>query len=206
MAKGSGRYPLVIYTRMMDRWWPAIFAIGVVLLVVAWLIQWWGFEQWRWLAAASIGGLNIFLGLLLLILRKSAYVQPFNDHLRLVTPFLRLNISYKRFRRASSANMGVLFPRNSVSSWRAEIIEPLAKMTALVIELNSHPMPQSSLRLFLSPFFFKDKSPHFVILVNDWMKLSAELESMRGGSGSAPAPQQKRGAGSILSRLPGKDK
>lgn len=206
MAKGGRRYPLVVYTRMMDRWWPAIFSIGVVLLVVAWLIQWWGFEEWRWLAAASVGGLNIFLGILLLILRKSAYVQPFSDHLRLATPFLRLNVSYKRIRRASSSNMGALFPPGSISSWRAEILEPLAKMTALVIELNSSPMSQTTLRFFLSPFFFKDKNPHFVILVNDWMKLSAELESMRAGVGSVSTQQKKRGASSILSRLPGKDK
>lgn len=206
MAKGGRRYPLVVYTRMMDRWWPAIFAIGVTLLGVAWLVRWWGFEEWRWLATASVGGLNIFLGILLLIVRKSAYVQPFSDHLRLATPFLRLNISYKRFRRTSSANMGALFPPQSVSSWRAEIIQPLAKLTAIVIELNGYPMSQSALRAFLSPLFFKDKTSHFVILVNDWMKLSAELESMRSGSGLVSEPKKKRVTSSILSRLPNKDK
>ncbi len=206
MAKGGHRYPLVVYTHMINRWWPAIFTLGLALLALSWALRSWGFEDWRWLVFASIGGLNIFLGILLLIVRRSAYVQPFSDRLRLATPFLRLNISYKRVRRASSANMGALFPRDSVSSWRAEIIEPLAKMTALVIELNGYPMSQSSLRLFLSPLFFKDKSPHLVILVNDWMKFSAELESMRAGAGSAPAPQQKRSNSSILSRLPGKNK
>ncbi len=204
MAKGGRRYPLVVYTRMMNRWWPMIFLLGISLLALAWAVRNLGFEDWRWLTFASIGGLNIFLGILLLILRKSAYVQPFSDHLRLVTPFLRLNISYKRFRRASSANMGALFPKQSVSSWRAEIIEPLAKMTVIVIELTSYPMSQSTLRLFLSPLFFKDKTPHIVILVDDWMKFSNELESMRSGSGPS-APQQKRD-NSILSRLPNKNK
>jgi len=206
MAKGRRRYPLVVYTHMINRWWPAVFTLGLALLALSWALYSWGFEDWRWLSFTSIGGLYIFLGVLLLLMRKSAYVQPFSDHLRLVTPFLRLNISYKRFRRASSANMGALFPRDKVSSWRAEIIEPLAKMTALVIELNSFPTSQSSLRMFLSPLFFKDKSPHLVILVNDWMKFSAELESMRASSGFTPVPQQKRSTNSILSRLPGKNK
>ena len=204
MAKGGRRYPLVIYTHMLDRWWPAILMLGLALLGLAWAVYSWGFEEWRWLAFASIGGVIVFIGLLLLILRKSAYVQPFGDHLRLVTPFLRLNISYKRFQRASSANMGTLFPPNSVSKWQAGIIQPVAKMTALVIELNGYPMSQSALRFFLSPLFFKDKTPHFIILVNDWMKLSAELESMRTGTGPS-APQQKRD-NSILSRLPNKNK
>ncbi len=204
MAKGGRRYPLVVYTRMMDRWGPAILFLGLALLALAWALRTWGFEDWRWLAFVSIGGLNLFAGTMVMLLRKSAYVQPFSDHLRLATPFLRLNISYKRFLRATSANMATLFPLQSVSGWRAEIIEPLAKMTALVIELNGYPMSQSSLRLFLSPLFFKDSTPHFVILVDDWMKFSNELGSMRAGPGpSAPAPKRNN---SILSRLPGKDK
>ena len=201
MAKGGHRYPLVVYTHMINRWRSAIFAIGIALLGLSWALYSWGFEEWRWLTTASIGGLNIFLGILLFILRKSAYVQPFNDHLRLATPFLRLNISYKRFLRTSSANMGALFPPKSVSKWRAEIIQPIAKMTAIVIELRGHPMSQSFLRLFLSPLFFKDKSPHFVIVVNDWMRLSSEMEGMRSGTGPTSAPQKKRDS-SILSRLP----
>ena len=202
MANGGRRYPLVVYTHMINRWWPAIFTLGLALFALSWALLSWGFEEWRWLTFTSIGGLCIFLGILLLLMRKSAYVQPFSDHLRLATPFLRLNISYKRFKRATSANMGALFPKQSVSSWRAEIIQPLAKMTALVIELTGYPMSQTTLRFFLSPLFFKDKTPHFVILVDDWMKFSNELESMRSGSVQS-APQKKRD-NSILSRLPNK--
>lgn len=197
MAIGRRRHPLVIYTHMIDRWWPAIFALGAALLSVAWAIYSRGLEQWRWLGMAGIGGLNIFIGFLLLIVRKSAYVRAFNDHLRLVTPFFRLNISYRRIRRTASANLGALFPPNSISKWQAEIIQPIANMT--VIELNAFPMPQSSLRLFLSPLFFKDKTPHFVILVDDWMAFSSELESMRTGlTTSATREKQEK---SILSRL-----
>ena len=203
MAKGGRRYPLVVYTHMINRWWTAVFTIGLALLGLGWAVYSWGMDEWRWMALFSLGGLHVFIGLAMWIMRKGAYVQPFRDHLRLVTPFLRLNISYRRVRRATSANMGSLFPPDKVSSWRAEIIQPLAKMTAIVLELNSHPMAQAQLRLFLSPLFFKDKSPHFVILVDDWMKFSSELETMRTGTGPVPA-QQKKDAASILSRLPGK--
>ncbi|WKZ41356.1 MAG: hypothetical protein QY328_04795 [Anaerolineales bacterium] len=202
MAKGGRRYPLVVYTHMINRWTPAVLTLGIALLGLAWLLFSRGYEQWRWLALASVGSLNLFIGLLLWLIRKGAYVQAFPDYLRLATPFLRLNISYKRIRRAATATLGTLFPPNSVSKWQAEIIQPLAKMTALVIELNAFPMSQSSLRLFLSPLFFKDKSPHFVILVEDWMRFSGELESMRSGQ-TESAPQKKRDS-SILSRLPRK--
>ena len=72
MAKGGRRYPLVIYTHMLDRWWPAILVLGLALLGLAWAVYSWGFEEWRWLAFASIGGVIVFVGLLFLILRKSA--------------------------------------------------------------------------------------------------------------------------------------
>jgi len=202
MAKGGRRYPLVIYTHMLNRWFPAVLALGLALIGLAWVLYSWGFEQWRWLGLASVGAVNLFFGALLFILRKAAYVQPFNDHLRLATPFLRLNISYKRIRRAASSNMGSLFPPKSVSRLQQEIVQPLAKMTAIVIELNSFPISNFTLRLFLSPLFFKDKTPHFVLLVNDWMRFSAEMESYRSG-GVTSAPQKKSDP-SILSKLPHK--
>lgn len=202
MAKGGRRYPLVVYTHMMNRWYPVILLLGLALLGMALALYIWGFEEWRWLGFASVGVFCIFVGLMMLLLRKSAYVQPFSDHLRLATPFLRLNISYKRLRRASSTNMGALFPPKSVPKSMVDIIAPLSKMSAIVIELTSLPMSQAALRLFLSPLFFKDKTPHFVLLVDDWMRFSAELESMRTGS-TTSAPQKTRDT-SILSRLPRK--
>jgi hypothetical protein len=56
------------------------------------------------------------------------------------------------------------------------------------------------LRWFLSPFFFKDKTPHIVILVKEWLRFSSELDSMRMNRGqSAQKPKRNN---SILSRLP----
>src|SRR5689334_21837918 len=102
-ARGGRRYSLVIYKVMMDRWWPAILGLGIALLGLAWVVRWWGFEQWRWSTLGVIGGCIVLLGIVMLTIRKMAYVQPFSNHLRLVTPFLRLNISYKRLHKTSSA-------------------------------------------------------------------------------------------------------
>jgi hypothetical protein len=123
--------------------------------------------------------------------------------MRIVTPFLRLNISYKRIQRSSSATMAALFPPSSIGGWRREILEPLGNRTAVVVDLNGYPISQNILRYFLSPFFFKDKTPHFVLLVGDWMRFSAELESMRTGGGMEQQPGRRQDK-SILSRLPQK--
>ncbi len=200
--KGGRKYPLVIFTTMLSRWWTAVSTLGLAMIGLAWGVRNWGVESWRWMAFGGLGVVFVFIGLVMFLMRKSAYVQPFTDHLRLVTPFLRLNISYKRFTRTSTASMGMLFPPRNVGRAMAEIVEPLARMTAIVIEVKALPMKQSSLRMFLSPLFFKDKSPHIVILVEDWMRFSAEMDSLRHG-GEIATPAHRRDI-SILSKLPKK--
>lgn len=201
MAKSAKRYPLVIYKFMMKRWSPAVFILGLAMLGLTWALLNY-IEEWRGVAFGSLGIFVTFVGVILWLLQNSAYVQLQKGFLKLATPFLRLNISYKRIRRASSAHMGSLFPPNSIRKSELDIMEPLSKMTAIVVELNALPMSQNSLRFFLSRFFFKDTTPHLVILVDDWMRFSAELESKRVGEVSS-APQAKRDI-SILSKLPKK--
>jgi hypothetical protein len=192
---------------MIDRWWPVLFLLGLALLALAWPYYQDLYkrltEAWRWETLAGVGAAVLLISLIMLVMRKSAYVQPFGDHLLLATPFLRMKISYSRIRRATSANLAVLFPPRSLRGFRRDILEPLFKLTAVVIELNALPMPMTTLRLFLSPFFFKDNTPHLVILVQNWMAFSAELESLRVTSGDEPV-QKKAKDQSLLGRLPKK--
>ena len=207
MARGGHRYPLIVYQHMLNRWWPAMIAIGLGMFALAYseyidpMAQ---FLPWRWQLFAGIGGLAILIGIFFLILRHMAYVQPFPEHLKLVTPFMRMNISYKRIHKTTTTEMRYLFPFKSMSGWVQDIFEPLAGKTALVVDLHGYPISPRVLRFFLSRFFFKDKTPHLVILVKDWMRFSSELDSMRTGMDLNPATPQKRPRSSILSQLPKK--
>jgi hypothetical protein len=192
---------------MMDRWWPPIFLIGLALLALAW----WLYQDvyarltqpWQWMTMAGAAVLALATSLLMLALRKSAYVQAFGDHFLVATPLLRMNVSYKRVRRTMSAGMAALFPPTKMSFLKRDTIEPLLKNTAVIVELNALPIPRSTLRLFLSPFFFKDDTPHIVLLVRDWMAFSTELESLRV-SGNAPAQAGRQSQSSLLAQLPRK--
>jgi hypothetical protein len=206
MARAGRKYPLIVYRHMLNRWWPPMFAIGLAMFFFAYTeyIQPLGrFLPWRWQLAAAVGALAIVVGIFFWVIRFFAYVQPFPAYLKLVTPFMRINISYKRIKKTTTTEMRYLFEFKSMSWWVREIFSPLANKTALVIDLSSHPISPTVLRLFLYRFFFKDKTPHLVILVQDWMRFSAELESMRSGIDPNP-PAQKRPKSSILSRLPQK--
>ena len=203
MAKAGKKYPLVVYTTMMNRWWPAVFTLGIAVLGYAYGLRWMGEEARKWQIMAGAGALVTVAGLVILTIRKFAYIQLFPTYFRLVTPFLRLNVSYKRVRRTSTTTFGAVFPPSSVSKWRAEIVQPLAKMTAIVIELTGYPVSRTALLFFLSPFFFKDKTPHFVILVENWMHFSSEFESARtGGSAVTDSQIKRKESSSILSKLP----
>jgi hypothetical protein len=205
--RGGTKFPLIVYQHLLGRWWSGVVGIGVAMLGLAYTEKIRPENQflpWNWQLPVAVGVLTIFGGLFLLVIRQFAYIQAFPDHLKLATPFLHLNISYKRLQKTTTTEMRYLFPRNSMSGWVWDIFEPLANKTALVLELKNYPISPRILRLFLSRFFFKDKTPHFVILIKDWMRFSAELDSMRSGAGMDQPPPQKRSKNSILSKLPQK--
>jgi hypothetical protein len=207
MARAGHKYPLIVYRHLVSRWWTPMIAIGLGMFALA-------YSEYidpvgrllpaRWQLLTAIGGLSIFIGLFFWVIRYFAYVQPYPNYLKLVTPFLRINISYKRIKKTTSSEMRYLFSLKNMSGWVQEIFSPLANNTAVVLELTGYPVSPTLLRLFLSRFFFKDNTPHFVILVKDWMRFSAELESMRSGIDINPPPQKKRSRDSLLSRLPQK--
>lgn len=205
MARAGRRYPLVIYTRMLNRWWPATLTLSLALAGLAWGVSRTSegkVQPYLAIAILGLAGIAFIITLFFFVIRKAAYVQPFSTYLRLVTPFLRINISYRRFRGTTTTEMRALFPPKSISGWRREIIAPMASMTAIVINLNGYPVSPVLLRWFLSPFFFKDQTPHIVILVKDWLRFSSELDSMRLNRGQKE-PARKRN-NSILARLPHK--
>ncbi len=207
MRRAGKKYPLVLYRRMMDRWWPPVFLIGLALGALAW----WLYsdlytrlvEPWKWMVLAGAGGMCILASLLMLAFRNGAYVRPYREHLLVATPFLRMKISYRRIRGTRTATMSVLFPTAKMGFLKRETISPFLPWTAVILELNALPMPRSALALFLSPFFFMDRTPHIVLLVKKWMAFSTEMDSMRVKSSAPEATvEPKRPPSSILSQLP----
>jgi hypothetical protein len=206
MARAGHRYPLLVYRHVLSRWWLAIILIGLGMFALAYseYLQPLGpFTPWVWGFYAGVGGLAVLVGFFFWSIRYFAYVQPYPTYLKLVTPFMRINISYKRIQKTTATEMRYLFTLKGVSGSARDVLEDLAAKTAIVIDLNGYPISPDLLRLFLYKFFFKDKTPHIVILVQDWMRFSSELESMRSGIDPNP-PAQKRSKDSILARLPRK--
>lgn len=207
MARGGHKFPLIVYQHLLNRWWTPMFAIGLVMFALAYgeyTDPIYKYIPWRWQLFAGIGVLAILIGVFFLVIKQIAFIQAFPGYLKLVTPFMRVNISYKRLHKTTTVEMRQLFPPKSMSGWIRDIFQPLANQTAIVLELKGYPISPTILRMFLSRFFFKDKTPHLVILVKDWMRLSSEIDSFRTGVNPSSQPVKKRGTNSILSKLPRK--
>jgi hypothetical protein len=189
MANIGRRHRLILYTYSLNRWWRAILGIGIVLLALVAAVVWVPtvlpeytppqIDAWILWLAGGVGAFAIFLAIFLIAVRKSAYVQPYKSYLRLATPFLRMNISYRRIRQVSNAEMGSLFHFNKLRGQKRTFLAPLAGLTVLVLDLNGMPLPRWTLKFFLSPYFFPDRTARLALLVPDWIRFSTELDSFR---------------------------
>jgi len=209
VSKSGHRHRLVIYTYILNRWWQATLSIGLALFIQAaglgglpLLLPQYPFmwvADWKLWLVAGAGGFAVLVTIILALIRKSAYVQPFENHLRLVTPFMRLNISYQRFQRTYSDEIQHLFPMKKARGWRRDVLEMFIGRTAFIIEMTSFPLPRWALRSFLCPLFFPDRTARLALLVPDWMTLSTEVDSMQSGyQGSLRSTQERNPAANLL--------
>lgn len=197
-VKPGRRHKLLLYSRMMDR----VCGIALIsgLFVAAWLAGiHFGYLPHltplaKWL---SYGGAIILfaIGLFALLARNMAYVQARPDHLRVVTPFLRLKISYQRIKTIRSGEMAYLFPRGGTNWGTRSFLDPFYAKTAVITELSSLPLSRKALRLFLAPQMFIPRTNSMVFLVSNWMAFSTEIESRRGNRRSSPSTQKHSGFG-----------
>jgi hypothetical protein len=167
----------------MDRLWKSTLVLGIVLTIL-----WW----WSWfrggITLSATADLWIAIGALVVLAftlfaffaRKMGYAQPHHNHLRLVTPFLRLNVSYQRIRNTHPADFHQLFPADEASWAQQRFLLPFYGMTTVVVEMNAYPISRAALRLFLAPQMFSKQDNAFVLLVPDWMAFSTELDTFRG--------------------------
>jgi hypothetical protein len=189
MPVNGKRHQLVIYTYILDRCWKSVLGIAFTVLALtgglAFLptlptgLPFLWVEDWVLWVAAGSGGFALLVGLLLLALRKTAYVQPCHNHIKVATPFLQFKISYRRIRQATSAEMGRIFPPKRSRGHKRALRRLLASKTVILLDLNGWPMPRALLQAFLSPLFFPDRSPRLALLVPNWMAFSNEMESLR---------------------------
>jgi hypothetical protein len=178
--RSGNRYTLLLSRHVWDRLWGPTCILGLILG-----IAWWqaGTDNIPFIQTANnlwvlFGAvITLSIGIFALLARNMNYIQTFPSYFRIVTPFLRLNIAYRRIRSIRPADMMKLFPPNQQSRAKRQFLAPFYANPGLAIELTALPISKPLLRLFFPPNFFLPKAMGFVIVVADWMNFSTELES-----------------------------
>lgn len=175
------KYRLLMYARMLDHWRSRVIAIGLVVWVLAAVgIFVFPVEQsWRVISLGGLGAFIFLFAFLLFVLRNAAYVQVNPKSLLIAAPFFRMCVGYGRIKRSMPTEMRALYLERKISALQEDLVLPFAGRTAILLELSAYPLSKNLIRLFFSPLFAPLDIPHLVLLVEDWMKLSIELESAR---------------------------
>lgn len=182
------RFRLLIYKRMWQRW--ALPSLLVMLASFAW---WWYAPQNPLLQNDAAQPDNLRRSLTLipafasfailvysLLARRMAWVQCHSNHLRIRTPFYPLVVSYLRIRDVHPLTFGQVFDPAKEKPARRRWLQPYWRKTAVIVELSDYPVGRGWLRLWLSRYLMKPSaSAGFVLLVDDWMALSQQLDDFR---------------------------
>ena len=194
-SKPGKRHPLLIYRRSMNRIWPPALLLGLILAAAWSWIQFSGQQLFQnqvdiWLLVGAVVALSV--GLFAFLARSMAYVRAYPTHLRIATPFLRFNLSYRRVRSVYPAGFQQLFPPGDASWSEKSFLEPFYAKTAVVLELNSYPLSPGLLRLFLPPQIFSTRKQALICVIDDWMGFSTEIDSFFGSWQQSAGRQRAR--------------
>jgi uncharacterized membrane protein SirB2 len=182
------RYILLVYRQAMDRLWHITLPFAIIMLVFHQVTgRYWPLVGFLPAIPSPYDAILFITGIITLVFtlfawvaRSMAYIQARENHLRLVTPFLVVKISYRRVRSIHPSNLVQLFPPQEQRGTQRRNLERFYGMTALVMELYGYPMSPRTLRLVLGSAIMAPETTGFVLLVPDWMALSTEIESFMG--------------------------
>lgn len=171
-AKLRAKHPLLLYRRLASYWgFPSI----LLMLVSAGLLIW---NQPALQGLRAILVLSFLLPFAILILTfamgRSAHVQCREDGLLIQLPLYALRVPFESIVETRSAFMYELFPPSRQPISARGFLDPLWKMSAVVVRLSSLPQPRSRLRLWMdSRMIIPDG---LVLLVQDYRGFRREIQ------------------------------
>ncbi len=174
MKKRAARFPLLVYTPL--RRWGSLGLLTALVVGTFWLLmpRVLGPTPLRPLAllAALAGGVLFVYGR---FAPRVAHIRCEPSGLRLQGPLMPLLISYRRIEGTRLAPLAKVFdPQKD----RAARRWPPAYwgMTAVLVDLKGYPVPPWWLRLWFDRHLFMPNGTGLVLLVEDWLGLSQQLD------------------------------
>jgi hypothetical protein len=170
------RFPLLVYRRLFQMWfWPSLLLLAAAVLLL--ILDPLDLGEWRWVLIPVV--LIASLLTVFAIMARMTYVQAHPRALRLRTPLLPMVISYGRLNTIRTTPFKAQYPPEQLSWSQRRLAEKLYGRTSLLVELNSYPLSPRILSLLLGRFLLPLNSTGLVLLVEEWLQLSNEIEGAR---------------------------
>jgi hypothetical protein len=175
-SKGD-RFPLLIYQR-----WAKMLRLPSLLIVVASGAAWWFASDVPLLADHDwvpiiIGIVSAAIFFYSLLARQAAYMQCYPNYVKLRTPFFSVLVSYRRILRVRPVEFHSQFPPTDMNRSQRRLLQPFFGRTVILMELNSYPISERRLRVWLPWFMFATEAVGFVLVVKNWMALSRQIST-----------------------------
>jgi len=174
--KSNPIFNLLIYRALAKRWLgPSLWLIpgGIVL---------WGAAAYGTFLDKRYAGLTLLVtlvGILLTtynLLARRAAVRCHSKYFTVQTPIYPAAFSYRRVASIRPIEFNALFPAEKEKEARRQLYRGLWGKTAVAVDLKSYPVPLWWLRLWFSPYLLNPKDKGLLLLVDDWMALTRQLE------------------------------
>ena len=191
------RHRLIVYHRMMSR----ILRAAVLLDIALWAV----YYQARLgrvptlfppldMILLFVAGIGLVVVTLIMILRLRGFVQARMGYLIIVTSVLTLKISYRRVLSARPVEFGQLYSPAGMRWADKNFLEPYFGKTILAIITKGYPVSRRVLRLFFPRYFIHPKDTGFLLIIEDWMALSTEVDELMNTWREGSGPRRTRGS------------
>ncbi len=173
------KFKLLPYQMLAKRWtgpafWliPAGIALGWAIPKLPQLNQQYSFAGW------VVAGIGVLLFTYTLLLRR-AHIRCHKNNFVIHTPFYPVAFSYQRIEMIRLLDFKSIFSPEKEKKARRQLYADLWGKTVVAVNLKGYPLPLWWLRLWLHPYLLHPGETALVLPVEDWMKLSLKLESLR---------------------------
>ena len=191
------RHPLIVYRRMMTR----ILRAAVLLDITLWAVYYQArlgrvlaFFPPRDLILLFCAAIGLVVVMLVMVARLRGFVQARMGYLVIVTGILTLKISYRRVLSARPVDFGQLYSPAGMKWADKNFLQPYFGKTILAIITKGYPVSPRVLRLFFPKFFIHPKDTGFLLIIEDWMGLSTEIDQLMNAWREKRGPKRSRGS------------
>lgn len=157
-------------------------------------------EYWfvLWFLITALLGFWIYYAFLV---RRAALILTPN-YMILQGPLAAAKISYGRVAAVTSTHMAQHYDPQSLKGREHFVVDPLYEYTCGFVELFSFPKTlDKKRRRRFSRFLFSPRKPGLLLVVDDWMKLSRDVEVARQRWREAHEMAQKEDSRSLVARI-----